>query len=150
MNNGFDTHLIVEALSDSRAPTFCFNAWCHWTIRIDKIHGYPRSFNLLSGKFENYSVKYFIYFYLLIFVFRTTTSSCCTIIGNDCQMLAKFGKFGRIWSQGVLHGSSESFHSEKQRKNGCVLGSFIRKLIYFLINISIDNLCNSIFLLRLI
>ena len=46
-------------------------------------------------------------------------------------MLAKFGKFGRIWSQGVLHGSSESFHSEKQRKNGCVLGSFIRKLIYF-------------------
>ena len=66
-----------------------------------------------------------------IFVFRTTTSSCCTIIGNDCQMLAKFGKFGRIWSQGVLHGSSESFHSEKQRKNGCVLGSFIRKLIYF-------------------
>ena len=60
-------------------------------------------------------------------------------------MLAKFGKFGRIWSQGVLHGSSESFHSEKQRKNGCVLGSFIRKLIYFLIQIYDDHLSNSIF-----
>lgn len=54
--------------------------------------------------------------------FGPSSTGSHPISGHDCQVPSKFGQFGRVWCQGVLHGSGQSFYFQKQGANGGVLG----------------------------